>query len=292
MRNEMIAMVKMRYYMWMILEKKLSVLTSSEKLLQYLVKSAELRFKYGMDKLSSYYRAQAMLSDMTSMRLMVEFEIRQQRIELNTLMNREAERIFSIDTAVPKFINELASFDSSDIVTRKSEYLLIGENISILRAKQNLERAKLRPDFGIKYDHMVGFGRQPQQFSLMGMVTIPIAPWSSKMYRSAVSGLKLEMEALGQQQQAILNNTGGALASLREQIRTKRSQLDLFEQQIIPSMKKNYEVSLIAFEQNKEELFMTIEAWQSLKLVRLNFLDMLYELIELHIKYEKELEIK
>ena len=57
-------------------------------------------------------------------------------------------------------------------------------------------------------------------------------------------------------------------------------------------MKKNYETSLLAFEQNKEELFMTLDAWQNLKLVQLSYLDMLNELLQLQVNYEKELEIR
>jgi len=292
MRNEMYAMAKMSYYMWVTLQKKLFVLDESEKLLEYLVKSAELRYTYGMDKLSAYYKSKAMLSDIKSMRLMTEFEIIQQRISLNTLMNRNKEIVFAIDTTLPIKTFEPAGFDSSYIASQKSQYKLISENANLLRARQNLERSRLKPDFGIKYDHMVGFGRQPQQFSLMGMVTIPIAPWSSKMYKSSVSGLGFEIEALGLQQQALLNNISGALNSYQQQIKTKKLQLDLYTTQIIPSLRKNYEVSLIAFEQNKEELFMTLDAWQNLKLIQLNYLDMLYDLLQLQVNYEKELEIR
>ncbi len=292
MKNEMFAMAKMSYYMWVILQKKLAVIDESEKLLDYLVKSAQLRYAHGMDKLSAFYKSQAMLSEMKSMRLMTEFEIQQQRITLITLMNRNKETQFMVDTSLSALRKEIQGFDSTNIVAQKSEYKLLTENMNLLKAKQDLERAKLKPDFGIKYDHMVGFGRQPQQFSLMGMLTIPIAPWSSKMYKSSVRGLNFEIEALGYQQQAVLNNIAGMLSSYREQIRTKEQQLELYSSQIIPAMRKNYEVSLIAFEQNNEELFMTLDAWQNLKLIQLNYYDMVYQLIELRVKYEKELEIR
>lgn len=292
MKNEMFAMAKMSYYMWVILQKKLAVIDESEKLLDYLVKSAQLRYTHGMDKLSAFYKSQAMLSEMKSMRLMTEFEIQQQRITLNTLMNRNKETQFMVDTSLSALRKEIQGFDSTNIVEQKSEYKLLTENMNLLKAKQDLERAKLKPDFGIKYDHMVGFGRQPQQFSLMGMLTIPIAPWSSKMYKSSIRGLNFEIEALGYQQQAVLNNIAGILSSYREQIKTKEQQLELYSSQIIPAMRKNYEVSLIAFEQNNEELFMTLDAWQNLKLIQLNYYDMIYQLIELRVKYEKELEIR
>jgi outer membrane protein TolC len=292
MRNEMFAMAKMSYYMWVILQKKLAVLAESDKLLDYLVKSAELRYTHGMDKLSGYYKSDAMLADIKSMKLMTEFEIEQQRITLNTLMNRDKQIKFQIDTALIIKQEFTQDIDSSYIASKTSGYKLITENMNLLRAKQNFERARLKPDFGVKYDHMIAFGRQPQQFSLMGMMTIPIAPWSSKMSKSTVNGLTYEIEALAFQQQAALNTIAGTLTSYREQIKTKDQQLQLYVSQIIPSLRKNYEVSLLAFEQNKEELFMTLDAWQNLKLIQLNYLDMLYSRLELQVRYEKELEIR
>jgi len=292
MRNEMFAMAKMSYYMSAILIKKLAVFDESERLLEYIVKSAELRYSYGMDKLNAYYKSQAMLSDIKTMRLMVEFEITKQKITLNTLMNRDLLSDFEIDTILVIKNYENAFIDTTLITSKKSEYKAVSANINLLLARQDLERAKLKPDFGIKYDHMIAFGQQPQQFSLMAMLTIPIAPWSSKMYRSSITGLGFEIDALYFQQQSIINDISGSLNSYMAQIKSKKQQLELYRLEIIPSMKKNYETSLLAFEQNKEELFMTLDAWQNLKLVQLSYLDMLNELLQLQVNYEKELEIR
>ena len=48
----------------------------------------------------------------------------------------------------------------------------------------------------------------------------------------------------------------------------------------------------LAYEQNTEELFMVLDAWQNLKLMQLNYVDQLMELAELQIQYENQLEIK
>ncbi|MEW6468783.1 MAG: TolC family protein [Bacteroidota bacterium] len=292
MRNELYSMAKMNYYEWMILKKKLAVLKESEELLSYIIKSAEIRYTYGMDPLTAYYKAKAMLGDIKNMRLMIEYEIRQKRIALNTLMNRDKETLFDIDTVYAVKDYDLQPVDTSQIHNNRSDLKALDQGIHLLTARQNYERSKLKPDFGLKYDHMIAFGAQPQQFSLMAMVTIPIAPWSSKMYKSSVKGLDLEIEAVKYQQQALLNNTGGSLHSYKEQIKSKKQQLELYDKSIVPSMKKNHQVTLIAYEQGKEELYMVLDAWQNLKLVQLSRLDLLNELLQLQISYEKELEIK
>lgn len=292
MRNEMFSMAKMEYYEWIILKKKLQILTESESLVHYLIKSTEIRYTYGMDKLNSYYKAQGMLGDIQSMKLMTELEIQQKMISLNTLMNRDKETVFDIDTVYVIKNYEGILTDTSRIASGRSDYKFINQNISFLKSKQLYEQSKRLPDFGIKYDHMLAFGTQPQQFSIMAMVTIPIAPWSSKMYKSSVRGLGFEIDALNNQRQVLLNNISGTIQNLKAQMKSKKKQIELYKKTIIPSMKKNYETTLLAYEQNTEELFMTLDAWQNLKMVQLGYIDQLMELLALQVEYEKQMEIR
>lgn len=291
-RNEMFSMAKMSYYEWMIEKKKLKVLNQSDALLNYLIKSTELRYNYGMDKLNAYYKAKGMLGDIQTMKVMAEQEIKQKMIVLNTLMNRDKNFVFDIDSAYLIKDYEMVVSDTSLIRSNRSDVKAITQNINVLRSKQLYERSKRLPDFGVKYDHMLAFGAQPQQFSLMAMVTIPIAPWSSKMYKSTVEGLKYDMDALKNQQQSLMNQVSGNVENLKVQIKSKKQQVGIYENVIIPSMKKNYETTLLAYEQNTEELFMVLDAWQNLKLMQLSYLDQIMELVTLQTKYENQLEIK
>ena len=291
-RNEMFSMAKMSYYEWMIEKKKLKVLNQSDALLNYLIISTELRYNYGMDKLNAYYKAKGMLGDIQTMKVMAEQEIKQKMIEINTLMNRDKNYVFDIDSIYLIKDYETVVTDTSLIRSNRSDVKVITQNINVLRSKQLYERSKRLPDFGVKYDHMLAFGTQPQQFSLMAMITIPIAPWSSKMYKSTVEGLNYDMEALKNQQQSLMNQVSGNVENLKIQIKSKKQQVEIYESVIIPSMKKNYETTLLAYEQNTEELFMVLDAWQNLKLMQLSYLDQIMELVTLQTKYENQLEIK
>lgn len=292
MRNELYSMAKMSYYGWVVLKRKTIVLKESEGILKYLIESTELRYKYGMDKLNAYYKAKGMLGDIQTMIVMTNQEISQKMIELNTLMNRDKNITFDIDTVLKNNDYEKSIIDSTVIINSRSDFKVLKQNENLLRAKQSFENSKRLPDFGLKYDHMLAFGKQPQQFSLMAMVSIPIAPWSSKMYKSTVSGLNYEIESIKLEQQGFLNNVSGAIENIKVKIKNKKQQIELSEKVVIPSMKKNYETALLAYEQNTEELFMVLDAWQNLKLMQLNYLDQLMELAELQVQYENQLEIK
>lgn len=292
MSNELFTMAKMSYYEWVLLKKKLKILKESEDILSYLIETTELRYKYGMDKLNAYYKTKGMLGEIQNMMIMINQEISQKMIDLNTLMNRDKSIVFDIDTTLNDKNYETVVVDSSSIIIARSDLRVLTQNENVLRTKQNYEQSKRLPDFGLKYDHMLAFGTQPQQFSIMAMVTIPIVPWSRKMYQSTVAGLNYEIESLKLQQQQFVNIVSGNLENLKIKIKSKKLQIELSEKTIIPSMRRNYETTLLAYEQNTEELFMVLDAWQNLKLMQLSYIDQLMELVVLQIQYENQLEIK
>jgi outer membrane protein TolC len=155
-----------------------------------------------------------------------------------------------------------------------------------------LEKAKQLPQFGIKYDHMIGFGKSPWQFSLMAMVKIPLAPWSSGSYKANVESLKWKAESLEAQKQTIINQVSGEVQGLLASINSKKKQLQLFEGNIIPALKKNYQTMQLAYEQNTGELFELFDAWQTLNMTQLDFLSQLQELLNLQVQMDKTLEQK
>src|SRR6478609_8811429 len=111
--NELFATAKKSYYEWIIIEKKLSVLQESDKLLRFMITNAETRYKNGLGKISAYYKAKASLGNIENMRVELQNEIVQRRIALNALMNRNKLIDFTIDTnyTIKDYSNMV--FDSS-----------------------------------------------------------------------------------------------------------------------------------------------------------------------------------
>ena len=96
--NELINDAKQFYYEWIILKKKLVILSENEKILEFMIKNAEIRYRNGLEKISAYYKAKAALGDVKNMQLMYENDIREKRIRINSLMGRNALNEFDIDT--------------------------------------------------------------------------------------------------------------------------------------------------------------------------------------------------
>jgi outer membrane protein TolC len=258
--------------------------------MQLMIKTAESRYAYNKEKLNTIYKTKASLFELNTMEIMLSSEIEQKRITLNTLMNRDKNTLFKIDTNYQLKSFEVAALDTGKLASHLSEVKSIDQSIQLAKLRQNVENSKRLPDFGIKYDHMNTFGTQANLYSLMGMITVPIAPWSSKMYSSNAAALNHEINSLQRKKESVLNETSGMLQGLRSELAGKKQQVLLYETKIIPAFQNNYQTSILSYQQNTEELFMVLDALQTLKMAQITYLDKVGELLKLQVEFEKLLE--
>lgn len=289
MQNMLFAEAKTAFFDWLVLEKKVAVLEESKNAIQLLIESAEQRFQYNREKLGSIYKAKTELANLERMQAMYLGEIRQQRAMLNALMQRDPAMLFEIDTAVRAWQPIPALADTSQIESR-SDFRAIEQNLCIARLEQEWNRSKLKPEYGLRFDHMFAFGGTPWQFSLMGMVTVPLAPWANKDVKARIEGIDYRLAAFELQKADLVNQIRGNLAERLVMMQTLHEQIDRYERDIIPNQRKRFQSTLLAWEQNTDELFMTLDAWLELKMSRLSQLELLQKLLQTRVDYEKELE--
>ena len=246
----------------------------------------------GLEKINAYYKAKAALANIEKMKIMLENEVLQKKIMLNTLLNRDKLADFSVDTTyyIKDYSDQL--FDSTQLLTARSDLKAVNKEIQLNWLKFDSEKAKLKPEFGIRYEHMFGFGGLPMQYSLMGMVKIPFTRGASRMYKANMESIKWKNESLQQEKQMILNETAGMAQGMRNEIIAKQKQIRLYEEKIIPALRNNYSFYQLAYEQNTEELFMLFDAWETLSMTQVEYLDQLRELLLLQVEVERILEIK
>ena len=290
--NELYAQAKSNYYQWVIIKKKLSVLDQGEKILDFMIKNAELRYKNNLGKISAYYKAKAALGNIQSQRIMLENELTQKRIALNTLMSRDKNAVFDIDTSYAIKDYSFYEFDSTTFINSRSDIKAVERDIQLAFLQKDVERAKLKPTFGIRFDHMFGFGGLPMQYSLMGTVKLPMARWSSRASRANVESLRWKAESLNLQKQAIINEGTGMAYGIKNQMLTGQKQIKLFEDNIIPALRRNFQTMQLAYENNTEELFTLYDAWETLNMTQLQLLDQLLQLLLMQVELERILEVK
>ena len=290
--NELLFTARKNYYDWIVLEKKLKVLDENDKLLKFMMQSAEIRYKNGLGKISAYYKAKAALANVENMQLMLRNEINQKRIAINTVMNRSTETVFAVDTNYVWNNFNRTMFDSVSLMKQRSDIKVIDRSIEVNKLERTAELAKLKPEFGIQYNHMTGWARQPLMFTVMGMVKIPLAKWSSKMNKAKAESLVWQNEALRNQQQMIINEAGGMADNSFTELELKKKQMKLYEEQIIPALRRNFQTMQLGYEQNTEELFELFDAWEALNMTQMEYFDQLQKGLQMQAELMKILEIK
>ncbi len=303
--NELRAEAKKAYYQWVVLSKKEKVLKESERIMITMQKLAEIRYPYAQGSLGSIYKAEGRLYEIQNMIEMVEGEIEEKNVRLNTLMALPKEMRYRIDTTLQLIpagaggkepaatgMVSMAPVDTARIAASRSDIEVMDRSIRSMRLNRELMRTEGRPEFGLRFDHMSPYsGMMPHQFTLMGMVSIPIAPWSARMYKSQVKGMDYEIRAMQKEREAMLNETVGMLEEMQEQLERMHHHLRNYRERIIPALRKNFQVSMLAYEENQEQLPMVIDAWETLNMSQMAYLDQLQEYYRMLAEYEKELEI-
>jgi outer membrane protein TolC len=254
-----------------------------------MIKSMEIRYKYSMDKMSTHYKATARYSELENTILMMENEICQKRVTLNTLMARDKNTTFEISSSF-KFmdINGMKS-DTASLSKSRSDVKAIEKTIALNQLKIEAEKSKFLPEFGIKYDHMFAFGQQPQQFSLMGMVTIPM-PWSTKMNKANINSFKIKNESLKWQKQMILNEATGMISGMTNELTALKKQYEIAEKTIIPTLKSSYDASILGWQNNTGDLFDVLDAWEAVNMAQMDSLDKLQAILTAKVEIERQLE--
>src|SRR5690606_32959584 len=163
--------------------KRIKLLQENQQIIRTMKEIENIRYKYNQGQLGNIFNIEAKIDENQSRILMQEGEILKYRGWLNSLMNEEGNVYFDIDTSETLHFNMEVSLDTSYLAANRMDIAKMEREISTMKFETESIRAGSRPRFKIRLDHMspLGNGMMPNSYSVMGMISIPIAPWSSKM---------------------------------------------------------------------------------------------------------------
>jgi cobalt-zinc-cadmium efflux system outer membrane protein len=289
--NNLRSEAKTYYYQWLVAAKKISVLNENKRIMDLMLKLAKIRYPYNQGSLGNIYKAEGRLSEVENMLLMTHSDIEEQSYKLKALVNLAPTDSIMVDTTtVVDFKSDQIVNDTISLSEQRSDIKQINQTIEVMRLNQQLQKYQAKPDFKIRFDHMQPIGNMPNMFTAMAMVSIPIAPWSSKMYKAEVKGMQYDIEAMKKGKEAILIETRGMLAGMARQLTSMKQQLDSYESKIIPALRKNYQTVMLAYEENREQLPAVIDGWEAMNMAQMQYLEKLEEYYTMIVTYEKELE--
>lgn len=297
MQNMLFAKAKMAYYDAYIAAKKINVISRQKKQLQLLIKISVGRLPYNKASLPNIYKARANLSDLRSKQIKLQSISEQAVVVLNSLMSRSLDAPLSIDTSINVYqesINIL-QIDSAYLLANRSDIVHTTDVIHTMTLKQKMTAQLAKPTFGITWDNM----RMPAfedngkyMFSAMATISIPIAPWSSKGYKSKIKAMDYRIKAKQKRKENQLLRALGNIQKDWIRLQAAKQELHIFKKEIIPAYAKTYQANLNAFSENTGNIYETLMAWNDLTMKRLEYYDKLAGLLNISVMLETEVQDK
>jgi outer membrane protein TolC len=287
--NELRFQARQAYYTWSVAEEKLKELEQTAGIVKMMAETTVSRLAYNQSTPTAVYRAQARVAEIENMKLMTESLIQESKAALTTLMNLSEDVALGIEpVSLP--LENLIIPDTTSLAQKRSDILGMDREIELMKLNRKLQSLQNKPDVRLRFDHMQSYGDMPDQFTAMAMFTIPVAPWSSKMYKSEIAGMTGEIQSMRQERSALLIETRGMINRMVLQIRNMKAQLGRYESAIIPALQRNYESLNIAWEENRETLPMVLDGLEALTMARLEYLEKKQSLYMMIAAYEKFIE--
>jgi len=288
--NEFKAQAKRLYFSWLVARQRIAVLQENEKIMVTMKKIEEIRYPYNQSQLSGVYKANAKIEDNRNMIRMQEGTIAKARSWLNSLMNAPGNQPFEIDTTYQPMFEIAASYDTAALALVRKDVFKMDATIRSMQLNVESMKREKKPDFKVRFDHMSPLGdMMPKAYSAMGMISIPIAPWSSKMYKSGIKAMQYEVQAMEKERAAMLQETQGMLYGMQYEVQSMQKRITAMEEKIIPALQQTLDANFLNYQENKLALTNVIDSWEALTMMQSDVLDEKLKLYEMIVDYEKQL---
>lgn len=288
--NDLKAQAKRLYYNWLIAKNRIRVLGENERTIVMMKKIEEVRYPYNQSQLGSVYKAEAKIEDNKNMIRMQEGIIGKARAWLNTLMNQPGNLQFEIDSISEPHFAPAERYDTSALASIRQDVRKMNESIRSMQLNIQSMRQQKKPDFRVRFDHMYPLdAAMLNAFSVMGMISIPIAPWSSKMYKSDIKAMQYTIEGMHKERTAMLQETQGMIYGMQQEIQSMHDRVRSLEEKIIPALQKAFDANFLQYQENKMALAVILDSWEAVNMMQISLLDEKLKHYEMIVDYEKEL---
>lgn len=291
MQNMLFAKAKIAYADAYIAEKKLAVVNEQEEQLKLLIKIAEGRLAYNEATLPNIYKARARLSDLESTRIKISSVVTQATATMNSLMNRPADSALLVDTSAGLGNKQvdILQVDSAFVLAHRSDIMHTVDEIHSMELEKKVSAAAAKPVFGITWDNM-RMNSGMYMYNAMAMVSIPIAPWFSKGYRSKIHSIDYQIDATQKMKASQVLEAVGNIRKDWLNLQSSRKDLQLFQTKVIPAYAKTYQANLNAFSENTGNIYETLMAWNDLTMKKMEYYDKLANMLNISVVLETEMQ--
>ena len=285
---------KEAYYKRYITEKKIKVLQESITIMQMMVTLSEKQMAISKGDLGTVYRLKARLTENETMLIHEQNMVRSQTSTLNYLMNADLSQNFEIDTQhlMKNYRLLKADMKMDSLDCKRSDIVRMTSVINSMKLNQMLISTRSKPEFGVRVANYTKFGGRADAYSVMGTMTIPIAPWSSKGYKSELKAMGFSIDAMEQNKQNMIKMAQQMINMFLIELESEYKELDNYTMIVIPAYKKSLDANLLSYGQNTNDLNMALMAWDDLQMAHMEYLKHLDTYFKIQAEYEKEVQIR
>ncbi len=287
--NELKAMARTFYYEVILEQRKADLINKNIDILSNLKKVANIRYTYNKADLAQIYALDAKVYEANNKLTTALANAHIGKIRLNVLMNKTYNNPLKLDTSLT--INHYLLEDVDSVVANRSMIKETDAKINSLQLANKMIASEAKPDFSVSFNHMQTYNNvRPNQFSLMAGVSIPIAPWSARGYKSKLKANEFERDALQLQKDNLQNSLRGMIKSYEQHLGHISGELETYQKHIIPSLQKSYEVIMLNYQENKNDLSAVLNSWKDVNDAQIDYLNLYNEYFKMYVEYEKNVE--
>lgn len=286
MKARLTADAKGQYFRMATAVRRLATVGEAEAVMTYMLNVAEARFRNRQADLATVQAAKARLQELGTMRIMENSMESQAASALALLMADTGASAFSVDTTLALRGYAIQPLDSARVDTR-SDLAQVDQSIRSMELNLEWMRRQGRPDFGIQFDHMEMFD-MGRRYSIMGMVTLPLSPWSSGMIRSDVKAMTRDIQAMRSEKQARRLMGLRMAREMQLMLRAETDQYRLYAEEVVPTYRASLDAAMSAYQEGSGDLFRVLDIWDSWVMARMKALEHFGRALVLEAEYERE----
>lgn len=214
------------------------------------------------------------------------------RYTLNSLMEREPDFMFIIDTAMvrPALISA-ENFDSSNLIYYRKDLQKTDKMLNALQLKMQIISPNKQPP-EIKFTFQPLFSTHngsAHLFNFLAQANIPIFGKNSLSQKAEKQSLRLQMRALDLAKRQEYKKIQSRLYVMETQIDLSKHKIQTWEQKIFPKLRQIFHSHMSMYELNQVNLTTLLEDWEKLKNVSLQILAERLNIWKLSAEYDGEL---
>lgn len=288
------AEAKEAYYKIYLSRRRIQVLQESNESMTLMINLAEKQLAITKGDLAAVYRLKARLAENETKIIHEQNAIRADMVTLNYLMNEPVDASFDIDTnQLVRNYRKLSSEVSMDsLKCARSDIMRMNAAIESEKLNRNYTALAKKPEFGLRLEHYEMLSGSPNRFSVMGMMTLPSAPWSARQYKSETRAMDYRITSMEQQRQNMVNMAMQNVKMYLIELESEYKEMDNYTLRIIPTYKKALDANLLAYGQNTTDMIMSLMAWDDLIKSEMEYLGHLQTYFQVQTAYEKAMQIR